>query len=142
MDALAYFRDFFQGIEDLPLDTVQEREIAEVRLASKGLSLFNSLFPDDLKVLLWELRDQITTVEIQSDEPWIPWELCKLEGTEDGRVVEGPFLCEAYAVTRWIPEISRQPSLSLNNIGVVVPSGVGNTKLSGSPNSIVAALTS
>lgn len=121
MDPLAYFEDFFQGIEDLPLRTTEERRIAEIRLASKGLRLFNSLFPEDLRVLLWELKDRITTIEVESEEPWIPWELCKLEGREHGQVVEGPFLCQGYAVTRWIPGIGKHRSLSLNNMGLVVP---------------------
>lgn len=121
MDPLDYFEDFFQGIEDLPLRTAEERQIAEVRLASKGLSLFNALFPDDLKVLLWELRERITTIEIESEEPWIPWELCRLEGKENDEVQEGPFLCQGYAITRWIPGIGRRPSLSLNRLGLVVP---------------------
>ena len=30
------------------------------------------------KNILWTLRTSITSVQVQSEEPWIPWELCKL----------------------------------------------------------------
>jgi hypothetical protein len=71
-------------------------------------------------VLLWSLRDRIRTVQVLSDEPWIPWELLKLHGKENGRIVEGPFLCEAFAQTRWFPGIGRRPELRLQRLAVVV----------------------
>lgn len=125
VDPQDYFADFFDGIEDLPLETDEHRQIAVLKLAAKGLGLFNSLFPEDLRERLWELRDDITTVQVVSDEPWIPWELCKLEGNENGDVVSGPFLAEAFAITRWIPGIGIKPSLTLRNFGLVVPSDSG-----------------
>ena len=109
----------------LPLDTDDERRIAERRLAAKGSLLFTSLFPTDLQVLLWSLRPQIKYVQVQSSEPWIPWELCKLEGKENNETVPGPFLCEAFAMTRWIPGIGIKPNLKLSKIGLVVPDDSG-----------------
>ena len=85
--------------------------------------LFNTLFPYEVRSKLWSLKDQITSVLIQSEEPWIPWELCKLSGMEKGRVVAGPFFCEAFAITRWLPGIGFKPKLTLKNIATVVPSG-------------------
>jgi CHAT domain len=125
VDPLRYFQDFFLDIETLPLRKSNEKAIAVHRLAAKGASLFTTLFPADLQVLLWSLRDRIRSVLVQSEEPWIPWELCKLCGQENGRVVEGPFLCEAFAITRWLPGIPIKQRLSLNNIAVVVPADSG-----------------
>jgi CHAT domain/Ternary complex associated domain 7 len=125
MNPLQHFQDFFDDIEDLRLDTPQERTVAEQRLAAKGARLFESLFPPDLQVLLWSLRDRIKTVQVQSEEPWIPWELCKLYGKDNGRVVEGAFMCEAFAVTRWLPGIGRKAKLKLKKIALVVPKDSG-----------------
>ncbi len=122
VNALHYFQDFFQDIEQLPLNDSREKTIAAQRLAAKGTTLFRSLFPADLQQLIWSLRNRIQSIEVQSVEPWIPWELCKLYGHKWGRVVEGPFLCEAFAITRWIPGIAKKPSLELKKIAVVVPS--------------------
>lgn len=125
VDPLHYFQDFFRDIEALPLTSSSEKVIAVHRLAAKGASLFTTLLPADLQVLLWSLRDRIRSVQVQSEEPWIPWELCKLCGQENGRVVEGPFLCEAFAITRWLPGIAIKPCLSLNNMAIVVPRDSG-----------------
>lgn len=125
MDPLGYFKDFFQDIENMRNSTAQERATVGLRLAAKGTSLFESLFPPDLRVLFWSLRKRIRTVQIQSEEPWIPWELCKLSGKENNRVVEGKFFCEAFSITRWLLEIPQQPKLKLTNMALVVPKDSG-----------------
>jgi hypothetical protein len=125
-DPVRYFQEFFEDIENLSLTSSREKAIAQQRLAAKGSTLFESVLPEDLQLLLWRFRERIHSVQVQSEEPWIPWELCKLSGKdEDGRVVEGPFFCEAFAVTRWIPPTPFRPSLKLKNIAVVVPPDSG-----------------
>jgi hypothetical protein len=100
-DPFHYFQEFFNDIESFPIASPQDRSKVEQRLAAKGSMLFEKILPPDLQVLLWQLRDRIKVKQVQSEEPWIPWELCKLQGREGGLVVEGPFLCEAFAMTRW-----------------------------------------
>ncbi|HMN62417.1 MAG TPA: CHAT domain-containing protein, partial [Anaerolinea sp.] len=90
-------------------------------LEAQGVNLFESLFPSNLRDLFWSLPERIRTVFIQSSEPWVPWELCRLTGVEKGRKVEGPFFCEAFALTRWLPGTGIKPSLHLTNLAVVVP---------------------
>src|SRR5207244_3542990 len=96
-----YFQELYQDIESYPVATPTDKAITAQRLAAKGEFLFSALLPTEARNKLWELREQITSVLIQSEEPWVPWELCKLSGRVNGRVVEGPFLCEAFACTRW-----------------------------------------
>jgi hypothetical protein len=124
-DPFQHFQEFFKDIESWPLASPQDRSKVEQRLAAKGSMLFEKLLPADLQVLLWQLRDRIKVVQVDSEEPWIPWELCKLQGREDGRVVEGPFLCEAFAMTRWLPGIGSKPTLALRNLALVLPRDSG-----------------
>jgi hypothetical protein len=124
-DPEAHFAEFYRGIEGVLLDTPEHCEEATLILEGKGYHLFETLFPADLRTLLWSLKERITTVRIVSDEPWIPWELCKLEGSEDGRVQPGPFFCEAFAVTRWMAGIDPKPDLTLKRMAVVVPEESG-----------------
>ena len=124
-DPFQYFQYFFKDIEGLPVSSHQDKVKVEQKLAAKGSILFEKLIPTDLQVLLWQLRDRIKVVQVQSEEPWIPWELCKLQGREDGRVVEGPFLCEAFAMTRWLPGIGFKRTLSLKNMALVLPRDSG-----------------
>ena len=51
----------------------------------------------------------------------MPWELCRLTTTQNGNTVEGPFFCEAFALTRWLPGTAIKPALRLSNLAVVVP---------------------
>jgi hypothetical protein len=124
-DPYAYFQDFFRDIERLPIRTPAEKAKAELRLASKGASLFETLVPEDLRRALWALRGRITSVQIQSEEPWIPWELCKLLGDNAGEIEEGPFFCEAFELSRWFPGLGQVPHLRLKNLAVVVPADSG-----------------
>lgn len=120
-----YFQGFFEEIEQLPFATDAEKRYARQRLAAKGAHLFETILPADLRKEIWELRDQIGSMQIQSEEPWIPWELCKLSGKQDGHIVDGPFFCEAFAMTRWLPEIPLKPELSLNQMALIAPSDSG-----------------
>jgi hypothetical protein len=124
-DPYAYFQDFFRDIERLPNRTNADKARAEMRLAAKGASLFESLVPEELRRALWRLRGRITSVQIQSEEPWIPWELCKLTGDDGETVEEGPFFCEAFELTRWLPGLSQVPHLALKNLALVVPTDSG-----------------
>ncbi len=125
VDPAVFFESFFQEIEDLPLDTDADRQIADRKVAAKGAYLTETLMPADLRATLWQLRDHIRSIIVQSEEPWIPWELCRLVGQENGRVVEGPFLCEAFAMTRWLPGLGFKRPLHLTNLALVVPSDSG-----------------
>ena len=120
-----FFGTFFQEIDELPLATKEQREVAERRLAAKGAYLTESLMPPDLREALWLVRDRIASVIIQSEEPWIPWELCRLMGRDGDRVIEGPFLCEAFAVTRWLPGEGFKRPLRLTNMALIVPADSG-----------------
>lgn len=121
----AFFDSFIKDIEGLSFNTHEGRQSAEQRLAVKGTYLFQNMLPAELQTDLWRLRDQIHSVQIQSDEPWIPWELCRLCGKENDRFIEGGFFCEAFAITRWLPGISLRPGISMNNIAIVVPTDSG-----------------
>jgi hypothetical protein len=121
-----HFREFFRDIENLPLDTDANRQTAMRRLELKGANLFATVFPDDLQKTLWKVRSRIKTVQIASEEPWIPWEVCRLQGAGDGgRIEEGPFFAEAFEVTRWIPGVPVALHLSLRNLALVVPEDSG-----------------
>jgi hypothetical protein len=124
-DPFAYFQSLFTDIERLPIQSTADKAKAELRLAAMGANLFQDLMPDELKNILWTLRASITSVQVQSDEPWIPWELCKLVGSSASGVDEGPFLCEAFQLTRWIPGLAQFPRLSMKSLALVVPDDSG-----------------
>ena len=139
LDPAKFFDEFFTEIEQLPLGTKAERDLADRRLAAKGAYLSQTLLPDDLREKLWLVRDRISSIIVQSEEPWIPWELCRLTGREEGRIVEGPFLCEAYTMTRWLPGVGFKRPLTIRNLALVVPDDSG-LPLSGAEKAYVESL--
>lgn len=124
-DPGTYFAEFFADIEALQPDSPEKRKEAELQLHIKGAYLFNEVFPDAVKERLWQLRDRITTIQVVSQEPFIPWELCRMSGNEGGRVVDGPFLCEKFNITRWPLGLGTRPTLKLDHIAMVVPADSG-----------------
>jgi hypothetical protein len=120
LDPQEHFREFFKDIQNLTLEPDWER-----RLAEQGRNLYRSLVPEDLRALLWSHHERIRSVQIQSEEPWIPWELCKLHGRENGRMLDGPYFCEVFAMTRWLPDLASKLELPLRKIALVVPAGSG-----------------
>lgn len=121
-----YFTRFYEDIEGL-LRSSSSAPDKQAQLAQMGLYLFERVFPlPDLRDRLWAIRDRIRTVRIQSEEPWVPWELCRLWGKdESGQVTENQFLAERYSVTRWFLEVPEVRSISISKIGLIVPSDGG-----------------
>jgi hypothetical protein len=124
-EPLAFFNDFFADIEGAGEMGGTRPEEVEAVLAAKGAHLFENMIPAPLRERLWELRDRIGTVQISSDEPWIPWELCRLTGMENGEWKEDAFFCERYEITRWFPGTQRRAHLTLANIALVAPADSG-----------------
>jgi hypothetical protein len=120
-DPAKYVSEFFAEIDKLKLKTESQRANAADWLEARGADLYEELFPEALRIQLWALKDRIKTVQILSEEPWIPWEVCRLVGKEGGDWVEGDFLCQAFSLTRWIPGVTTRPRLTLNNMAVVIP---------------------
>jgi hypothetical protein len=125
LDPQRYFEGFFRDLEGLGGGDEKAREMATERLRRKGAELFQTLLPKDLQVLLWSLRLRIRSLRVESEEPWIPWELCRLVGREEGKIVESGFFCEEFVMARWILGVKRKPALRLRRIGVIAPASSG-----------------
>ena len=83
-----------------------------------GYELFDMLFPDDLKEKFMRIHPVIKTLMILTEEPYIPWELCKIPSIDGAG--EGPFFCEAFRLTRWHPgKKSPEKQLGMKRFAVV-----------------------
>jgi len=111
------FRAIFQDIEreDLPPDAIEEN------VKAIGQTLYNELFPDKFKARYWKIRNKIKSVQLLSDEPWIPWEIVKPWRKVDGKIKEDKFLCEGYAFSRWLEGIDFKRKKRLRRAKLVVP---------------------
>lgn len=69
------------------------------RLERIGYRLYDELFSEDLRREYREhIRGRVCTLEVISDEPWIPWELVK---PYDANWADD-FLCLQYDFSRWV----------------------------------------
>ncbi|HEX6909363.1 MAG TPA: CHAT domain-containing protein [Longimicrobium sp.] len=125
LEPLAFFNDFFREIEEEGERGALDPGRTARALEAKGAWLFETLVPAELRQVLWRLRDRIRTLQVSSDEPWIPWELCRLTGEEEGEVVEDDFLCGRFQMTRWMAGVPLRRRLSLRNVALVAPRDSG-----------------
>lgn len=121
VDPEAWVHDLFQDLERIPCTTETERRVSDTKLRGAGSELAQRLLSPELRQCLGSLVGRVASVEITSEEPWIPWELMRLGGKDDGQ-----FFCQAFAVTRWTEETSGALRFPLRKIAMSVP---GDTDL-------------
>jgi hypothetical protein len=73
-------------------------------LRALGEQLYRDLFPPQLRRAYRDLsRSPVRSVQITSDEPWIPWELLRPYDDDDPQhIIDDDFLCARFELTRWL----------------------------------------
>src|SRR6185436_7115925 len=118
-DPKLHFQELLSEIDQMPQGG------SEDWLEGRGIQLFEELVPVDLQRRLWALRGAIRTVQVLSDETWIPWELLKLQDPDDPSA-SGSFLVEAFSLTRWLLEVPLLvKDFPLRRIALVIPRDSG-----------------
>lgn len=107
-------------------------------LRVKGAYLSETILPAELRRRLAELRGRVRSLLIQSDDPWIPWEILCVPETPGGEAADGPFLCEAFALTRWLGGTGQTRWLPLQRLAVVVPRDSGLPQAEGEYEDLLA----
>ena len=96
-----------------------------------GQRLYIELFNEQMRRIYRErIRGRVHTLEIVSDEPWIPWELIKPYG--DG--VDDDFFCMQYDFSRWVSGgDGPETEIGVRSLVAVVPtdSGLGDAQAEG-----------
>jgi CHAT domain-containing protein len=124
-DPRTFFDTFYTDIEAILTSSATPQQKIQ-RLGTKGTYLFEQLLSPQARVAFWAVRSRIRSVHIQSQEPWVPWELLKPSGDDGtGNIAEAGFLCEDYEVTRWVPGLAYRHDLTMTNVGVVTPPDSG-----------------
>lgn len=108
-----FFRHHFKEVEE------------QGGVRSLGAYLSAQLLRPDLRKTLSGLRHRGKTLQIISADPWIPWEILRIEDSPESREVDGPCLAEAFALTRWLPSKRQTGYLPLSRMAAVVPRDSG-----------------
>ncbi len=123
-DPSAYVHAAFDEIQALSATPGGWGAAERTRLERIGADLYESLVPSDLQEVLWQ-TDRVRSFLIQTEEPWIPWELCRMTITRDGRTEARGYLCELFEMSRWLPGVPAKTSLSATRVGIVAPRDSG-----------------
>jgi hypothetical protein len=119
IDPVEYFTAAFDDIE---ANVGNGNFSATNRIRDLGAKLFEKAFPQDLQQLLWGLKERLETIVVQTTDPWVPWELCLLSGTDaNGVIQEDGYFCEKFQLTRWIPQVPLHGTLTASSIGFIAP---------------------
>lgn len=118
LDPAAELKKVLRRLGNRPVTTAEQQRNAEINLQSTGTWLYERLLPPSLGEALRSLVGRAASLEIVSEETTIPWELmCPPRGRGDAAV--GPFLGEAFVVTRWLSEARPVQAFPLQRIAVV-----------------------
>lgn len=127
-DPFDYFRGHLLDVQKLCEESGRRPAVVANRLNAKGAALARELFPETLRSALAEEVGRVKTLQVISNEPWIPWELVAVGEAPDDPREAGPFLAEAFVMVRWLPNQLTVPRLPLRRMAVVV------ARQSGLPN--------
>lgn len=123
-----YFRTLFEEIEKrFGVRTNDNQVIQHIvdKLKNKGMELYDKLFPAELKEFYWSNRENIKTISIMSDEPWIPWEIIKPTRQVSGKTEEDSlYLCERFAISRWLNGILYKNKSQIKHVKVIIPNKI------------------
>ncbi|MCB1745495.1 MAG: CHAT domain-containing protein, partial [Gammaproteobacteria bacterium] len=81
------------------------------------------LFPIELRREYRRFRRVVRTMQIVSDEPWIPWELVKpYDGEDPSDPVDDDFFCVQYLFARWFtPAAPPAQQIVIRNLAAITP---------------------
>jgi hypothetical protein len=123
IDPEQYRAELMTEIEGLRNDAHKYEGYVLRELTKIGQRLYRDLFPVELRREYRRFRQTVRTLQIISDEPWIPWELLKPYDSEDpAQVVDDDFLCLQYEFARWFtPALPPAPAIAVQNLAAITP---------------------
>lgn len=99
----AYVAGVYDNIEQRWNSRDHTPETFTKDLKAIGMSMFEELVPDKIRTQLWSHRDRINSIQVLSDEPYVPWEIVHLKGP-DQDTKEDWFLGQM-GLVRWLENL-------------------------------------
>jgi hypothetical protein len=104
-----YVWHLYNEIESRWVSNIDDTEAFAEELRAFGGSLFDELFPSELRVLLWEHHTKIDSIMVLSTEPFIPWELIHLKQPGHTHLPDETKFLAQMGLVRWLYEGGRFP---------------------------------
>jgi hypothetical protein len=114
---LAYINHVY-AIVTAELKNLDDLKELDRKTQQLGTTLCRELIAPDVAAVLWPLRKRIKLVQIVTWEPYIPWELVRLQDPVSGKI-DDRFLCE-YGLVRTLSDHFPIKELRLSNWAYLV----------------------
>ena len=109
-DRNAYVDQLYKEIENRWVGNGEDAAAFNEDLRAFGADLWDQLFPAELQAQLWQHRDQIQSIMVLSEEPFIPWELVHMK--EPGqRLGSEPLFLAQKGLVRWLHNFGWPPQI-------------------------------
>ena len=101
-DLEAWIEGLYKDIQEAWVGSDSSMQIFHDALRAKGKALFQQLVPESLRKLLWKIHseEELSSILVLSDEPFVPWEIVYLEGIDDGKTK--PCFFGELGLCRWL----------------------------------------
>jgi hypothetical protein len=99
-----YVKGIYADLEARYISSHSDREQFQRELREVGGDLWDQLIPVELQQTLWKFRDQITSIQVYSEEPFIPWELVHMKEPGQGLPKETRFMGQL-GLVRWLHNV-------------------------------------
>jgi hypothetical protein len=126
--------ELLKEIERLAAETGKPLDFLVGQMEKIGQRLYRDLFPAELRREYRRFCEHVHTLQIVSDEPWIPWELIKPYDDEAGQpLIDHDFLCMQFDLARWVcpAPSSAAAEIAVDTLTCIVPSDSGLAEAQG-----------
>ncbi|MGO9009828.1 MAG: CHAT domain-containing protein, partial [Bryobacteraceae bacterium] len=107
-DVQSFVNRLYKDIEQRWLSTKGDQADFAAEMRAIGAELFSKLFPLELRQILWEHRNEITSILAISTEPFIPWEVVLVKDPAAKGMGDSRYLAEM-GLVRWLYEADWPP---------------------------------
>ena len=117
--------NLLEEIEGLAAQRGQSQDFLVRQVEKIGQRLYRELFPAELRREYRQFSRDVNTLQIVSDEPWIPWELIKPYDDETGQeLLDHDFLCLQFELARWVCPAANAPAteIAVDSVACIAPS--------------------
>lgn len=108
-DRHEYVKYLYDEIESRWVSNADDAEAFTEELRAFGGSLFDELFPSELRSLLWDYHTQLDSIMVLSTEPFIPWELIHLKQPGKTHLPDKTIFLAQIGLVRWLYGSGRFP---------------------------------
>lgn len=104
-----YVNDLYDRIEKFWSTNKSDFDKFMMNLRAFGVSLFDQLFPVELQKILWKHRNSLKSIQVISQEPFIPWELIHLKQPSRSLPPKGNVFLGEIGLVRWLHNVGWAP---------------------------------